>query len=148
MTDNPSPIDDHVIILTGNRKKAVLPMLGWVIVVFCGMGLLVSIIMLMPNATGLRADKNGIEVTTLFRTHRIEWSDVERFYVGYISTGLSRTKMIAIEYSASYRKQAAGRRVASELTGMEGGLPDSYTLPAEEVCRILNEAKQRWDGAG
>jgi hypothetical protein len=156
-------MNDEVIVLTGNKSKAVLLLLvsaafvaislvaiingkqmGWVGVIFFGLCFLVSIYMLTPNAIRLQIDKNGIEMKTFFKPMKLEWSDVNRFYVSYIRTGLARTKMIGIEFSDSYKKHRAGRQLSSALSGMEGGLPNHFNLPAEEICELLNESRQRW----
>jgi hypothetical protein len=159
-------MDDEVIVLTGNKKKAVLLLLGsaafvavgalsvangketgWWAVGFFGLCLLVSLYMLTPNAARLRIDKNGVEMKTFFKPMKLAWDDVNGFYVAHMRTGLARTKLIGIEFSESYRKQRAGRQFASALTGVEGGLPDHFNRPAEEVCELLNESKRRWGGA-
>lgn len=154
---------DEVIVLTGNKQKAVLLLLvsaalvavslvsvlngksmGWVGVIFFGLGLLTSVYMLTPNAIRLRIDKDGIEMKTLFKPMKLAWSDVNGFYVVQMRTGLARTKMIGIEFSESYKKLRAGRQLASALTGAEGGLPNHFNRSAEEVCELLNESRQRW----
>jgi hypothetical protein len=156
-------MDDEVIVLTGNKSRAVLLLLGsaafvaigvvmvangnelgWWGVIFFGLCLLVSLYMLTPNAVRLQIDKNGVEMKTFFKPMKLEWGDVNRFYVDYIRTGLSKTKVIGIEFSESYRKLRAGRQFSSALTGMEGALPDHFNRPAEEVCELLNESKRRW----
>jgi hypothetical protein len=159
-------MDDEVIVLTGNKSKAVTIMLGsaafvvvgaisvanggemgWWAVGFFGLCFLVSLYMLTPNAVRLRIDKNGVEMKTFFKPMKLSWGDVNGFYVAHMRTGLSKTKFIGIAFSESYRKQRAGRQFASALTGMEGGLPDHFNRPAEEVCELLNESKRRWGGA-
>ena len=156
-------MDDEVIVLTGNKKQAVLLLLGsaafvaigialvatgnkmgWLCIIFFSLGILTSIFMLTPNATRLQIDKNGIEMKTFFKPVKIEWSDVNGFYVDHIRTGYSKTKVIGIEYSESYKKLRAGRQISSALTGMEGALPNHFNRPAEEICEILNKSKQKW----
>ena len=156
-------MNDEVIVLTGNRSKAVLVLLGsaafvaigvamvangkamgWGAIIFFGLGLLTGIYMLTPNANRLQIDKNGIEMKTLFKPMKLEWSDVDSFYVTKIRTGFASTKMIGINFSESYKKLRAGREFSSALTGMEGALPNNFNRSAEEVCELLNQAKQKW----
>jgi hypothetical protein len=160
-------VDDEVIVLTGSKKKAVLLLLGsaafvaigvwmvakgeamgWGAIIFFGLGLLASLYMLTPNAVRLRIDRSGVEMKTLFKPMRLGWGDVNGFYVEHIRTGYSKTKVIAIAFSESYRKQRAGRQVASALTGVEGALPNHFNRPAEEICELLNAAKRKWGGPG
>lgn len=151
-----------MIVLTGNKKQAVLllltslalvavsvvsvlngKMFGWAGIVFFGLGILFAIYMLSPNAIRMQIDKNGIEMKTLFKPMKLAWSDVNGFYVAQARTGLSRTKMIGIEFSESYKNIRAAR-VSSAIIGAEGGLPNHFNRSPEEICEILNEAKQRW----
>jgi hypothetical protein len=157
-------MDDEVIVLTGNKSKAVLLLLasaafvavgialvadgkdmGWGVIIFFGLGLLTSIYMLTPNAIRLQIDKNGVEMKTLFKPMKLEWGDVNGFYVSHLQTGYSKTKLIGIEFSESYKKMRAGRQLSSALTGMEGGLPNHFNRSAEEICELLNKSKQKWE---
>jgi len=153
--------------LTGNRKKAVLLLLGsaafvaigvsmvakgeamgWAAIIFFGLGVLASLYMLTPNAVRMRIDRDGVEMKTFFKPMKLGWGDVDGFHVDHIRTGYSKTQVIAIAFSESYRKQRAGRQIASALTGMEGALPNHFDRPAEEICQLLNEAKRKWGGPG
>lgn len=155
-------MNDEAIVLTGNKKQAVLlllaslalvavsvvsvlngKMFGWAGIVFFGLGIPFAIYMLTPNAIRMQIDKNGIEMKTLFKPMKLAWSDVNGFYVAQARTGLSRTKMIGIEFSESYKNIRAAR-VSSALIGAEGGLPNQFNRSPEEICELLNEAKQRW----
>jgi hypothetical protein len=100
--------------------------------------------MLIPGTIRLRIDHSGIEMKTMFRPMKLGWNDVDEFYVGQIQAGLSRTKMIGIKFSKSYGKLHAGRKFSSNLTGMEGALPNHFNKSAEEICEVLNRCKQRW----
>ena len=156
-------MSDEVIVLTGNKQKAIFLLLGsvalvavslvgvlngkgigWGGIIFFGLCVLISIYMLTPNAIRLQIDKDGIEMKTLFKPMKLEWSDVNGFYVAQMRTGFARTKMIGIEFSESYKKHRAGRQLSSALTGMEGGLPNHFNRSAEEICELLNNSKQRW----
>ena len=75
---------------------------------------------------------------------KLSWSDVDEFYVGYIRSGLSRTKMIGIRYSKSYNPQKTGRKISESLTGMEGALPNHFNRSAEEICEVLNRYKHQY----
>lgn len=158
-------MEDEVVVLGANKKKAVFLLLAslafvaggiyilmrnpdatgaWICIAFFGLGIPLSIYMLSPGAGELRIDRNGIEMKTLFKPMKLSWSDVNGFYVGRIQTGYRSTKMIGIEYSDSYKKLRLGRQFAAALTGMEGGLPNNFNRPAEQVCELLNRAKKQW----
>jgi hypothetical protein len=57
---------------------------GWLVLLFFGLGTLVAAAGLLPGAGMLRLDREGFEVTSLFRRHRILWRDVTRFEAGRI----------------------------------------------------------------
>jgi hypothetical protein len=153
--------DSPVVLRTSKRKAALLfvgsgafvtigvfmvldgERLGWFPAIFFGLGLIVSVVLLLP-ATSLTIDRHGIHMKHMFRLTHIRWSDVDSFYIGHIGAGLSSTKMIGVTYSASYEGQKAGRGVASALSGMEGAIPNQYEVSAEELCEILNNAKRRF----
>jgi hypothetical protein len=158
-------MDDEVVVLGANKRKAVFLLLAslvfvaagismvvsnphaaiaWICIAFFGLGIPLSIYMLTPGAGELRIDRNGIEMKTLFKPMKLSWSDVNGFYVGRIRTGYTSTKMIGIEYSNSYQKLRAGRQLSAALTGMQGGIPNNFNRPAEQICELLNRAKKQW----
>lgn len=158
-------MDDEVIVLSASKKKAVLLLLGalafvaggifvimtgenvamgWMCTLFFGLGIPVSIYMLTPGAGELRIDREGIEMKGLFKPMKLAWNDVNGFCVDYVRAGLSRTKVIAIEYSESYKKLRIDRQMVAAMTGMQGALPNNFSRSAEEVCELLNRAKKEW----
>lgn len=158
-------MDGEVIVLRVDKKKAVVMLLAssafvaagismiirnedvmvaWICALFFGLGVPVSIYMLMPGAGELRIDRNGIQMRAMFRPWKLSWSDINGFYVGRIRAGYASTKMIGIEYSDSYQKLRIGRQLANAMTGMQGALPNNFKCSAEEVCEVLNRAKKEW----
>jgi hypothetical protein len=156
-------MNEERIVLTANRKKAVLLLIGalaftvggafmirdgepwgWAVTGFFGLCALVAVYMLTPNAIRLTIDRDGIEMKTLFKPMTLQWSDVDEFYVTRITTTHSSTKMIGIRYSPAYQKMRAGRQFSAALTGVEGALPNHFSMPAEELCELLNRYRLRW----
>jgi hypothetical protein len=154
---------DEPVVVTASKRKALLLFLGsgafvaigaflivkgestaWFVVAFFGLCLAISVVLLLPGSTKLTIDRDGIHMTNMFRLTHIQWCDVDSFYVGSIRTGMSSTKMIGIRYSAAYQGQNAGRKVASALSGMEGAIPDQYQTSADDLCELLNHARQRF----
>lgn len=115
------------------------PILGWVGVVFFGLGIPVSLLMLRPNTTYLRLTQEGFDIVAMSRASTYKWADVEGFHIGQIRGA----KMVGIVFSHAYEKQRSARAVASALGGMEGAIADNYTAPVEVVCATLNEWKAR-----
>lgn len=158
-------MSDETIIFRGDPKKAILLMLGSAVFVcllvfagngeawtylgiaFFGLGFLVSLYTILPGTVQLKADRSGVEMKTMFKPMKLAWSDVDEFYVGYIRSGLSRTKLIGIKYSKSYIAQKTGRKISESLTGMEGAIPNQFNRSAEEICEVLNSYKRQYSDA-
>jgi hypothetical protein len=156
-------MNDERIVFEASRLKTVVLLLGcamflgvgilfaqdgdrWAIVVIMisAFGCLILLSMLVPGNMSLTIDSKGFELKGPFRSMKLAWSDVDEFYVGYIHTGPSTTKLIAIRYSQSYEKQRTGRKVAAHVTGMEGAIPNHFKKSPEEICAILNSYKQKY----
>ena len=152
---------DDVIILSPSKAKSALLFLisavflaigvwmisrgfifGWVVAALSGLGLLVSLYMLVPGTMQLRVDRDGIEMKSPFRPLKLAWQDVDGFYVASVSN----TKMIGINYSRTYGEQLGARRFSAALTGLEGALPNQFDRSPEQVCQLLNDAKIKWGG--
>lgn len=113
--------------------------MGWFVVVFFGLCTLVAVILLLPNSSYLRLTRDGLETRSLFRSSKLQWTDVAAFRAGRI--GLNA--MVLIEYAPSYPRVRRGRAVAAALTGAEGALPDTYGRSAKALASLLNEWRVR-----
>lgn len=150
------------LIIHGSPKKAVVLLLialalvaggvflilqgerfGWLVAGFFALGIPLALFMLRPNSTYLRLDRDGVELSRPFKPVRLKWSDVDEFHV----VRMYGNKFIGIRYSASYPGTPTARKLASAITGVEGALPDHFTIPPEEVCQTLNQWRRRF-GAG
>ena len=149
---------DSPVIFRGSPKKALMllvisigfvvlgawltteqPVPGWLCIAFFGLGIPASLLMLRPNSTYLKLDADGIDIVSMSRHLKLKWSEVDAFRIARIHGA----KMIAIDYSAEYTKQKAGRAVALALSGMEGAIADHYSAPLEQVLQTLSEWKAR-----
>jgi hypothetical protein len=126
-------------VVLGAWATAERPILGWLCIGFFGLGIPASLLMMRPNSTYLKLDADGIDVVSMWRHHKLEWSDLD----GFRMASIHGARMIAIDYSSAYTKQKAGRALASALSGMEGAIADHYTVPLEQVLQALNDWKAR-----
>lgn len=85
-------------VTIGWLMKEQKPFIGWLCVVFFGLGIPVTLIMLLPGVIYLRLDQDGIEMSSIGRKNKIRWQDVESFKIGSIRGA----KLIAINYRASF----------------------------------------------
>lgn len=117
------------------------PLIAWACMIFFGLCIPASLFMLLsPSSMYLRLDPEGFEIGSLVKKTRTKWTDVERFALGSIRG----VKMIAIVYAPHYEGQKIGRAVASNLSGMEGAIPNSYNVPLTELLKALNEWRGRY----
>jgi len=156
-------MNDERLVFDASRLKTVVLLLGCVmflcvgilfaqdgdrwaipVIMISAFGCLIRLSMLVPGNVRLTIDSRGVELKSPFRTINLAWSDVDEFYVGYVHTGPSTTKLIAIKYSQSYEKQRTGRKVSARVTGLEGAIPNHFNKSPEELCTILNSYKQKY----
>ena len=121
-------------------KQSGWSFLGWLTIVFFGLGVPLSLLMLLPNATYLRLDEEGFEMRSVFRNNRYRWTDVAGFTIG----SLRGAKMIAIHFRHDFKPQRLARSMAAALAGMEGAIPNHYNAPLEEILEALNAWRQRY----
>src|SRR5262245_20535442 len=120
------------------------PLLGWLAVAFFGLGIPLSLLMLLPNSMYLRLDEEGFEMGSFLRKHKYKWTDVAAFEMASIRGA----KMIAIAFHPDYKQQQLGRAVAASLSGMEGAISNSYNATLEEIVEALTTWKRRYGGRG
>ena len=118
-----------VAIVIGDRH----PLIAWTGGgVFAALGLLAAVA-LLPGASQLRLDADGLEVRALFRVTRWRWCDVVRF--GATRVGLHAT--VGIDFAEHVHAAARLRRVNRGLSGFDGALPDTYGQRAADLAARL-----------
>lgn len=114
--------------------------MGWLCAGFFGLGIPIFLIQLYPRSSFLTVSEEGIEFCSLFRRHKLRWSDISEFGTYTIRHhGLPVSKMVGFNYSAGSSK---ARLVSKALAGFEGALPDTYGFRAEELAQILSDYHQ------
>lgn len=118
--------------------------MSWGGAIFFGLGVIVFTVQLFPNASYLRLNEEGFEVRSMYRSHFTKWSDIEAFGCGY----MGNRKAVMFDYSEQHTKQKVGKKIASIVSGAEGGLPDTYNMKAEKLAELMNEWKvnsENWE---
>ena len=103
--------------------------MGWYCAAFFGIGLIISVVNLLPNSSYLTMNRDGFRIRSLFREQSFEWTDVETFMVR--DTG--HMKMVVFTFSKEYAKKFPA--------WLPGGLPDTYGLTAQDLADRMNAAK-------
>ncbi|MBN9318238.1 MAG: hypothetical protein BGN86_11390 [Caulobacterales bacterium 68-7] len=151
--------DDGPIVVRQSRGKALLlfavcvgfaavGVVGWLderhpmlalCAVFFGLGSLVALANLVSPGR-LVVDERGCGWTILFRSHRVDWRDVEAFYV----VRVQRTDMIGFTFAEGSDRGKRMRAVNQSIAGCDAALPGGWSLKAAEVATLLNASKLAW----
>lgn len=115
------------------------PLLGWLNIVFFGLGVVVAIVSLLPGSNHLLLTDEGFEVCSLYRRWSVRWRDVQAFFPAFVS----RREMVCWNYAADYTGQRTGRALSTNLAGVEAALPDTYGLSAAALADLLNQWRER-----
>ena len=124
------------IIADGSR-------VGWVVVVFFGLGCLVVAVSMIPNATYLRLTPSDFTICSLFRARSYRWQDVTGFTVGRAGS----RRMVMFDFAPNFHRRSRSGSWNAKLVGHEAGLPDNYGLDYEELADLMNRHRARWDDA-
>ena len=109
--------------------------IGWVVVPFFGLGLLVSTVQMLPGAAYLKVGPGGIEYRTLFRTRRIAWTEISGFgHYRQASQGF-----VGINFQGPAK--GFSRNANSALVGFHDALPETYGHKAEELAVLLTACR-------
>lgn len=112
--------------------------MGSLLAFFCGVGVLVFAVKLLPGCSYLQLDEQGLTFCEMFRPHFYRWSDLGLFEVGTVG----RRRMVVFNFSADYSESPRLRAAALSMTGHEGALVDSYGLLPEALAVLLNEYRE------
>jgi hypothetical protein len=148
------PARARVVLRPKKRKEALLVVLclvlafisalagasgsfiGWLGFAFFALAAVVIAVNLVPGASYLRLEPSGFLVCSLFRADRLwGWDEVTGFRVYDLPGG---TRQVGFDFAPG--AEPAGSRLASRLAGVQGALPNTYGLKAEELADLMN----RW----
>jgi hypothetical protein len=142
------------ITLRSSRKKAVLRLIGclafvaialsidrsvigYIAVVFFGLGAVVFAVQLHSNISYLRITYEGSTMCSLFRCYTIQWRYVSRFGVGHICL----RKVVG--WDPAHEISKAGKATKA-LSGYVSALPDMYGMRAEDLADLLNRLRDEY----
>jgi hypothetical protein len=113
--------------------------MGWFALVFFGLCAIPACAALLPGAGGLKLDRDGIEVTNMFRRHSYRWQDV----TGFEAVGVppSGTRMVVFDFAGAAGKTIAKLNVG--LVGRNAALPDTYGLSADVLAGLMARWRER-----
>lgn len=112
---------------------------GWWLTLFFGASALLFLIGVAAGENYLRLTPAGFEVRTFFRSHFYRWQDVLGFGVARLHIHRYVTIFMMPEYIETLR----GREASAAMTGVEGMLPDTYGMRAEDLAELLEQWRVR-----
>jgi hypothetical protein len=112
--------------------------IGWFVAGFFGLCLIVFLVQMLPQSSYLRLDPEGFEIRTLFQSSRYKWDDVAVFGTKKIGS-----KMVIFLFSPEYENGKTARGISLAVAGVEGALPDTYGMSAEELANLMNEWREK-----
>ena len=112
-------------------------LMGWFVGPTFGLGVVVFILLMLPNSSYLLLKEDGFTVCSLYRTSSLKWSDIEGFEV----TTIIGPKIVGFNFSSTYNRQQKVRKISKNMAGYEGALPDTYGISAKELAELLNNWK-------
>lgn len=115
---------------------------GWYALLFFAACLFVSVIMLMPGASGLVLDRDDFRMTSLFRSHRVRWQDATGFEP--ISVPFSNQRLVGFDHAAAGWTIAA---LNTAIAGHNAALPDTYGFSVDELAQLMLRWQERAETA-
>jgi hypothetical protein len=95
--------------------------IGWFVLIVFAFGVIIAAVMLVPGAGSLKLDRDGFEVTSLFRRHAWRWNDVSDFVPEAIAPAMRKVVMYD-DVNAAGRTAA---KLSVAIAGRNSGLPDT-----------------------
>lgn len=112
------------------------PLVGWALTLLFAGATLVALAGVALGGPRLTLGRKGFEMSSLWKTTRIRWDEIEPPQLG----SLQKSQVIAIHYLPGKR----GQTVSRALTGMDLAVGRMYGVPLEELCRAMNEFRERF----
>jgi hypothetical protein len=111
---------------------------GWYVLIFFAACLIVAVVMLLPGAGDLVLDRDGFQITSLFRSHRVRWQNAKGFEP--ISIPYSNQRMVGFDDAAAGRTLAA---LNTAIAGHNAALPDTYGFSVDELAQLMARWQER-----
>lgn len=138
-----------VFILRNDRRDGD-EFMAWLCVVFCGLGVLVSMLQLSSKGNRTVVTDVGVHINTPFRASTFKWQDIEEFGVAEWSQWhgpfKQRHRMVGINLREGSEALEKARRISglnTALVGYHDALPDNYGYKHQALADLLNTYLQK-----
>jgi hypothetical protein len=106
---------------------------GWLVLIFFAAVSLIAAAVMLPGAGALTLDRDGFEVTNLFRRHRTRWQDAS----GFTATDIPPARQQFVVYNDARVSTRRITKVTVAIAGRNASLPDTYGRPADELAELM-----------
>lgn len=113
--------------------------MGWFALIFFALVAITAAAVMLPQASALRLDREGFEVTSLFRRHRTRWRDGAGFSVSRIPPA-GQSLVVYDDVTQSAKRLA---KINVGLIGRNAALPDTYGLSPVELATLMAGWRER-----
>jgi len=117
--------------------------IGWLEIVLFGLGLIVSVVALMPGRSHLTLDANGFTVRNLFQSSTNRWENVDDFTAMNMAATHPVRKIVLVGYNDRTQAQRALARANVGLVGRNSALPDTYGMTVEDLVRLMSRWRRK-----
>jgi PH (Pleckstrin Homology) domain-containing protein len=111
--------------------------IAWFLIGFSLLCALLCAAMLNPRASGVTLDGDGIEVRSLFRTHRSQWKSIRGFEVGHVGPVAA---MVLYDDMSQHGRLVERNR---KQFGRSSALAETYGFAPDALAALLNAWRER-----
>ena len=108
---------------------------GWLSVIFFGMGAIVSTVVLLLRVNALTLDAAGFEINSI-RPFRLSWQDAKNFDAITSSPGSWMVGFKVVNPSSIFKLNRA-------ISGCDAAVPDTYGLSAYDLAALMTQWRER-----
>lgn len=113
-------------------------------VLLFGAGIAIAVVQLLPGRASLRIAPEGLQVRGLMRGGSWSWNELEHFRA-YDADQYGATRMVGFDMRGlTPEGQSAFKTIARGMSGVDGALPDTYGMRADDLATLLEEARERY----
>lgn len=109
---------------------------SWAMIVFFGLGVIVSGVAVLPGSGYLRLTPDGFEQRTMFRTSLVSWRHIDHFE--------SASGSVGVVYDPDHAPDANSRKANRLVLGVDGVLTDTYGMKADDLAALMNDWLRRY----
>jgi hypothetical protein len=114
---------------------------------FFGLGMILSVLQLVPGSSYLRLDPEGILIRACWRQRKFRWGDLGDFGVFRPNRLLPFQRLVGFRFSEAYvgsKVEEKLRKVNLSICKWEGSLPENYGYSTEKLASLIKEFRDEY----